>query len=168
MALYADATAFQLWIFIRNRRYNVSPNEVEDSPGLVGILMSLLASPVYASSLIRSLLFLPTKFVVTPKSSAASQDHLSVFRRHLQWAVLLAGALVLAFVLGHLSLEVVAWPAAALLICLTPMAIWLVQRRRVRRPLERAERPAVPSPAPNTDAGAVPRAEALERIEAVS
>lgn len=124
LALYIDATAFQLWVYIRNRRYNVSPYEKENSPGVRGMAMSVISAPVYASSLIATLLRRPAKFVVTPKSDAATQDRLVTFRRHLQWTVLLGCALGASVVLGYANIDVMMWPALALLISLTPVALW--------------------------------------------
>jgi cellulose synthase/poly-beta-1,6-N-acetylglucosamine synthase-like glycosyltransferase len=124
LALYVDATAFQMWVYIRNRRYNVSPYEPENSPGVRGMAMSVISSPIYASSLIATLLRRPAKFVVTPKSDSASQDRLVTFRRHLQWTVLLAAALTGSVVLGYANIDVMMWPAIALLVSLTPVALW--------------------------------------------
>ncbi|WP_218616309.1 glycosyltransferase family 2 protein [Pseudonocardia abyssalis] len=124
LALYIDATAFQLWVYIRNRRYNVSPYEEENSPGVRGMAMSVISSPIYASSLIATLLRRPAKFVVTPKSDAATRDRLITFRRHLQWTALLGVALAGSVVLGYANLEVMMWPALALLISLAPVALW--------------------------------------------
>ena len=101
LALYIDATAFQLWVYLRNRRYNVSPYEPEGSSGIKGMLMSIFAAPIFAASLIATILRLPAKFVVTPKGLSSSADHILTFRRHLQWAALLIGAIVLAIVQGY-------------------------------------------------------------------
>ena len=101
LALYIDATAFQLWVYLRNRRYNVSPYEPEGSSGIKGMLMSIFAAPIFAASLIATILRLPAKFVVTPKGLSSSADHILTFRRHLQWAALLIGAIVLAIFQGY-------------------------------------------------------------------
>lgn len=124
LALYIDATAFQLWVYIRNRRYNVSPYEEENSPGVRGMAMSVISSPIYASSLIATLLRRPARFVVTPKSDAATRDRLVTFRRHLQWSALLAGALAASVVLGYANVDVMMWPALSLLISLAPVVLW--------------------------------------------
>ncbi|GAA2558008.1 glycosyltransferase family 2 protein [Pseudonocardia hydrocarbonoxydans] len=124
LALYVDATAFQLWVYIRNRRYNVSPYEEENSPGVRGMAMSVISAPIYASSLIATMLRRPVKFVVTPKSDAATRDRLVTFRRHLQWSLLLGGALAASVVLGYANVDVMMWPALSLLISLTPVLLW--------------------------------------------
>jgi cellulose synthase/poly-beta-1,6-N-acetylglucosamine synthase-like glycosyltransferase len=124
LALYVDATAFQLWVYVRNRRYNVSPYETDGSPGIRGMAMSVLSAPIYASSLIATVLRRPARFVVTPKNSAATQDRLITFRRHLQWALLLGGALAASVVFGYANVDVMMWPALALLISLAPVALW--------------------------------------------
>jgi hypothetical protein len=89
--------------------------------------MSVLSAPIYASSLIATLLRLPARFVVTPKSDAATRDRLITFRRHLQWSALLAVALVAAMLLGHANVDVMMWPAIALLVSLAPVAIWVAE-----------------------------------------
>ncbi|WP_300012409.1 glycosyltransferase family 2 protein [Pseudonocardia sp.] len=124
LALYVDATAFQMWVYIRNRRYNVSPYEPDNSPGLRGMAMSVISAPIYASSLIATLLRRPARFVVTPKSGSASRDRLVTFRRHLQWTVLLVTALTGSVVLGYANIDVMMWPAIALLVSLTPVMLW--------------------------------------------
>ncbi|NMI00109.1 glycosyltransferase [Pseudonocardia sp. K10HN5] len=124
LALYVDATLFQLWVYVRNRRYNVSPYEPAGSPGIRGMAMSVLAAPIYASSLIAALLRRPARFVVTPKQGAGSRDGLATFRRHLLWAGALAAALVAAVLQGYANVDVMMWPALALLISVAPVAIW--------------------------------------------
>jgi cellulose synthase/poly-beta-1,6-N-acetylglucosamine synthase-like glycosyltransferase len=128
LALYVDATLFQMWVYIRNRRHNVSPFEAEDSPGLRGMLMSVLTSPIYAASLISTILRLPARFVVTAKDAASTRDSLRAFWRHLIWTALLLGAVATAFVEGYANLDVLMWPALALLITLAPLVLsWLDQ-----------------------------------------
>ncbi|WP_345341087.1 glycosyltransferase family 2 protein, partial [Actinomycetospora succinea] len=134
LALYVDATAFQLWVYLRNRRYNVSPYEAEGSSGVKGMLMSIFAAPIFAASLIATILRLPAKFVVTPKGLSSSADHILTFRRHLQWAALLAGAIVLAIIQGYATPAVLLWPAVALAACLAPPILCLVERIVGRQP----------------------------------
>ncbi|WP_236787717.1 glycosyltransferase family 2 protein [Amycolatopsis sp. GM8] len=130
LALYTDASAFQVWLYVRNRRHNVSPSELEGSSGARGMLMSVLTSPMYASSLIAALLRRPARFVVTAKGSSTSTDTWLTFRRHLQWAVVLVAALITSLVLGYATLESCLWPALSLLVCLVPIALWQYERRR--------------------------------------
>ncbi|MEJ8278247.1 glycosyltransferase family 2 protein [Pseudonocardia spirodelae] len=125
LALYVDATAFQLWVYVRNRRYNVSPYENENSSGIHGMAMSVLSAPIYASSLVATVLRRPARFVVTPKAEAASPDRLVTFARHLRWSAFLAAAIAASFALGYANLDVLMWPALALLISLVPMLVWL-------------------------------------------
>jgi cellulose synthase/poly-beta-1,6-N-acetylglucosamine synthase-like glycosyltransferase len=135
LALYVDATAFQMWLYVRHRRYNVSPYETEGSTGICGMVLSVLASPMYASSLIAALLRRPAKFVVTAKGTSSSQDTVVTFRRHLQWAVLLAGALIAAVVLGYATPAACLWPAVSLLVCLLPSLLWWSHTHRHPEPL---------------------------------
>ncbi len=130
LALYIDTAALQFALYIWNRRYNVSPYEVEGSFGLIGMLMSVLASPLYASSLIGCVLRRPARFVVTPKGDAANPDRLLTFRRQMQWGALIGGALVAAPLLHHASPVVCFWPLVAFSVCLAPIALW---RRTARR-----------------------------------
>jgi cellulose synthase/poly-beta-1,6-N-acetylglucosamine synthase-like glycosyltransferase len=154
LALYVDATLFQMWVYIRNRRHNVSPFEAEDSPGLRGMLMSVLTSPIYAASLISTVFRLPARFVVTAKDAASNRDSLKVFWRHLIWTVLLAGAITTAFAQGYAGVDVLMWPALALLITLAPMLLsWLEHPERAEPdeeavadvPEPRSERAPAPS-----------------------
>ena len=131
LALYIDATLFQLWVYVRNRRHNVSPFEDTDSPGLRGMVMSVLTSPIYAASLITTVLRRPARFVVTAKDAASTRDSAATFWRHLVWAVLLVAAIASAFVQGYATIDVLMWPALALLITMAPLALaWLDQPDR--------------------------------------
>jgi hypothetical protein len=128
LALYVDATLFQLWVYVRNRRHNVSPFEDEDSPGLRGMAMSVLAAPIYATALISTVFRRPARFVVTAKDAARNRDSLRVFSRHLAWAALLVVAISVAIAAGYANVDVLMWPALALLISVAPLALsWLDQ-----------------------------------------
>lgn len=139
LALYVDATAFQLWVYLRNRRYNVSPYEAEGSSGVKGMLMSIFAAPIFAASLLATILRLPAKFVVTPKGLSSSADHILTFRRHLQWAALLLTAIITSIVMGYAAPAVLLWPAVALAACLAPPTLWVVERVVGRQPVITAE-----------------------------
>ncbi len=141
LALYIDATAFQLWVYLRNRRYNVSPYEAEGSSGVKGMLMSIFASPIFAASLVATLLRLPARFVVTPKGLSSTADHILTFRRHLQWALVLVVAIVTSIVMGYAAPAVLLWPVVALLACLAPPALWIIERVVGRQPVLTAEGP---------------------------
>jgi hypothetical protein len=156
LALYVDTVVLQFGLYVWNRRYNVSPYEVEGSFGVVGMLMSVLASPLYASSLISTVLHRPARFVITPKGTAANADHLATFRRHLQWGALLGGALLAAVALHHASLAACFWPLLAFSVCVTPVLLWRAGLRSTRRAARNAPaRPtAVPSPGAAAGAGA--------------
>lgn len=162
LALYVDATAFQLWVYIRNRRYNVSPYELDGSTGFRGMAMSVLCAPIFASSLVATVLRRPAKFVVTPKNSAASPDRPVTFRRHLQWSVLLIAAIGTSFAMGYANVDVLMWPVLALLISLTPFAIWLGTFWRTRAEsasaaqlVEAVDVLPVPEPRSDSQIGAV-------------
>jgi hypothetical protein len=129
LALYVDATAFQMLLYVRNRRHNVSPSEREGSTGLIGMVITVLTSPLYASSFLATLLRRPARFVVTAKGASTSADSLFTFRRHLQWAVLFAGALIASVIRGYATPQSCLWPGVALVICVLPVLMWLVDRR---------------------------------------
>jgi cellulose synthase/poly-beta-1,6-N-acetylglucosamine synthase-like glycosyltransferase len=123
LALYADTTATQLLLYFSNRRYNVSPYDVDGAYGLTGMLMSIVSSPVYASALVSGLLQRRPQFVVTPKGSSRNRDSMRTFRRHLQWAALFAAALCAGMLMHHVSPVVCLWPMVACVICLLPLGV---------------------------------------------
>jgi cellulose synthase/poly-beta-1,6-N-acetylglucosamine synthase-like glycosyltransferase len=129
-ALYVDATAFQMLLYVRNRRHNVSPSEQEGSAGLIGMVMTVLTSPLYAASFVATLLRRPARFVVTAKGASTSTDSLFTFRRHLQWAVLFAGAITASVIRGYATPQSCLWPGLALVICVLPVVLWLTHGRR--------------------------------------
>jgi cellulose synthase/poly-beta-1,6-N-acetylglucosamine synthase-like glycosyltransferase len=130
LALYTDAAVFSLWLYVSNRRYNVSPYEAEGSRGIKGMLMSVISAPIYAVMLISTLLRRPARFVVTPKGTHSTSDGLRTFRNHLGWLALLTTAMAVSFVLDYDSPAALMWPAVAVAICLAPLALW---RRDVMR-----------------------------------
>lgn len=164
LALYVDATLFQLWVYVRNRRHNVSPFEAADSPGLRGMALTVLTSPIYASSLLLTMLRRPARFVVTPKSGASNRDTVWVFWRHLLWVAVFGSAIVAAAVGHRANVDVLMWPVLAVLICLTPMALaWLDAPdgpHEVHPPPE-AE---VPAPRAVTPVGSEPSNPELEAV----
>jgi hypothetical protein len=136
LALYADATALQMLLYLSGRRHNVSPYERAGSTGITGMLMSVLASPLYASAMVATLFKRPTRFVVTPKGHSATVDNFATFRRHVQWGLLFAAALVASVLLNHVSPMVCFWPSVALLVCLAPVGLWRAQQRGERRAIK--------------------------------
>ncbi|PPK98002.1 cellulose synthase/poly-beta-1,6-N-acetylglucosamine synthase-like glycosyltransferase [Kineococcus xinjiangensis] len=129
IALYVDATLFQMWIYFSNRRYNVSPFEREGSFGFSGMLMSIFATPVYAGAFLKTLLRLPAKFAVTPKGSASNADGLFAFRLHLFWMGWFAVAIVVSALNGHAAPASLLWPVMSLVILSAPI---LLSRREQR------------------------------------
>ncbi|GAA4262223.1 cellulose synthase catalytic subunit [Dactylosporangium darangshiense] len=131
-ALYTDATAFSLWLYISNRQYNVSPYEPPDSRGIKGMLMSIIAAPIYAVQLLSTVFRRPARFVVTPKGSSSTRDGLRTFRNHLGWVVLLVAAIVVSFVRDYAAPASLLWPCVALVVCLLPLVLWRLDARLVR------------------------------------
>jgi cellulose synthase/poly-beta-1,6-N-acetylglucosamine synthase-like glycosyltransferase len=132
-ALYVDATAFSLWLYINNRRYNVSPYEPPGSRGLKGMLMSVVAAPIYAVQLLSTLGRRPAKFVVTPKGAHSSSDGIRTFRTHLGWLVVVVAAIVTSFVREYASPAALLWPIAALAISALPVLLWRLEPWLSRR-----------------------------------
>ncbi|WIM93062.1 glycosyltransferase family 2 protein [Actinoplanes oblitus] len=135
LALYTDATAFSLWLYIHNRRYNVSPYEPPDSWGLTGMLMSIIAAPLYAGQLCSTVARRPAKFVVTPKGDSSSQDGLRTFRNHLGWCAVLLTAIAVSVVRHYASGAALLWPCTSLLVCVLPIACWYATPWLARKPV---------------------------------
>ncbi|MFB9450483.1 glycosyltransferase family 2 protein [Dactylosporangium vinaceum] len=131
-ALYVDATAFSFWLYINNRQYNVSPYEPPDSRGIKGMLMSIIAAPIYAVQLLSTAFRRPARFVVTPKGESSSRDGLRTFRNHLGWLVLIIGLVAVSFVRDYAAPASLLWPVVALLVCLLPLVLWRLDARLVR------------------------------------
>ncbi|HEU4348353.1 MAG TPA: glycosyltransferase family 2 protein [Actinoplanes sp.] len=133
LMLYVDAALFQVGLYLFNRRHNVSPHEDAGSSGLTGMLMSTLSTPIYVSSYLGALLRRKAGFVVTPKGDSTSPDRLLTFRSSLSWAAFYAVLLVIAPISGHVHGTMWLWPALNLVICLTPVAIWLARAKTVEK-----------------------------------
>ncbi|GAC1369847.1 MAG: cellulose synthase catalytic subunit [Candidatus Saccharimonadales bacterium] len=144
IALYVDTTLFQLWVYARNRRYNVSPVEDADTIGFVGMMMSVASSPIYAAAFVKSLFGRANKFKVTPKGAMSTGDTMGSFKYHFTWLAVFAGATVVAVFQGHFTLAAYLWPAIAILICLFPPAVHL----RARLGLQRTAPLALAEPSP--------------------
>jgi cellulose synthase/poly-beta-1,6-N-acetylglucosamine synthase-like glycosyltransferase len=132
LMLFTQSTVLQLGVYFANRRHNVSPYEHEGSYGLLGMIMSIFASPFYVAALVASLLRRPARFVVTPKGTSASTDRLITFRYHLLSAAVFATAVGLSMYNGLDRPITIVWPLASLLFCLAPVLIWIGQAHTSR------------------------------------
>jgi cellulose synthase/poly-beta-1,6-N-acetylglucosamine synthase-like glycosyltransferase len=130
LMLYVDAALFQVGLYLFNRRHNVSPHEKSGSSGLAGMLASTLCTPIYVSSFVSALLRRTTGFVVTPKGDSTSPDRFATFASGLWWALLYAVLLAVSPFIDHVDPAMYAWPALNLAICLTPVTLWLISRRK--------------------------------------
>ncbi|GIE28798.1 glycosyl transferase [Actinoplanes italicus] len=130
LMLYVDAALFQVGLYLFNRRHNVSPHETSGSSGLAGMLASTLCTPIYVSSLMSALLRRTTGFVVTPKGDSTSPDRFATFASGLRWALLYTVLLAVSPFVDHVDPAMYAWPALNLAICLTPVTLWLISRRK--------------------------------------
>ncbi len=164
LMLYSDAAALQIGLYLWNRRHNVSPHEPKGSGGLAGMAMSAISAPIYLKSFTAALMRRPCRFVVTPKGGDSSADRLLTFRVHLFWAAVLAVSLVASELLGHTHAAMRTWAVLALVIALSPVAIWwytaLAEARRRRTAAPVTVPVALPDAAPVTaaDVTAVPAA----------
>jgi cellulose synthase/poly-beta-1,6-N-acetylglucosamine synthase-like glycosyltransferase len=139
LMLYVNSAVLHVGVYFWNRKHNVSPHEQEGSSGVAGMAMSAMSAPVYVQALSQALLRRQPGFVVTRKG-AVSGDHLGVFRRHLCWGVLLVGALVASFPLGHVHVAIHAWAVMSALMCLMPVVLWLSSATLRRRAAARQYR----------------------------
>ncbi|MGW5093520.1 glycosyltransferase family 2 protein [Streptomyces nodosus] len=134
LMLYGNASALQIGLYIWNRRHNVSPHEPEGSGGVAGMVMSALSAPVYARSLMDTVLRRKSSFVVTPKGDSTSPDTLhGTFRIHLFFMLVFGGSIVAGLLLGHSHPAMIVWASLALLITAAPLLVWRWTLRRERR-----------------------------------
>ncbi|MER5595841.1 glycosyltransferase family 2 protein [Streptomyces sp. NPDC002265] len=134
LMLYGNASALQIGLYVWNRRHNVSPHEPEGSGGVAGMVMSALSAPVYARSLMDTVLRRRSRFVVTPKGDSASPDTLfGTFRIHLFFIVVFAGSITAGFAQGHSHPAMVVWASLALLITASPILAWRYTLRQARK-----------------------------------
>lgn len=124
LALYVDAAVVQAGMYIWLRRYNVSPHEEKHSPGVIGMLMSMVAAPIYATALSGALLRRKLHFVVTPKGEQASPDQLATFAKHFQWVAIAVLALIISVYTGQKYPGIWIWPILTIVVSLTPVTIW--------------------------------------------
>jgi hypothetical protein len=85
--------------------------------------MSVLSTPIYVAALWAALRNGAVTFAVTPKN-VAGVDRLRTFSKHLGWAAVLVGALLLSIPLHHDHLAIRSWALASVVVCLLPPAIW--------------------------------------------
>ncbi|WDG31090.1 glycosyltransferase [Streptomyces sp. CA-278952] len=157
MMLYGNASALQIGLYVWNRRHNVSPHEPEGSGGLAGMVMSALSAPIYARSLMDTVLRRKSSFVVTPKGDSSSPDTLfGTFRIHLFFIVVFGASMISSFFLGHSHPAMITWATLALLITAAPIIGWrytVRAEKKKRRGRRRAgssgpRPPAGPPPGP--------------------
>ncbi|RZE05061.1 glycosyl transferase, partial [Streptomyces albidoflavus] len=134
LMLYGNASALQIGLYIWNRRHNVSPHEPEGSGGVAGMAMSAMSAPLYARSLMDSVLRRKSKFVVTPKGDSSSPDTLfGTFRIHLFFIFVFAASVVVSFFFGNNHPAMIVWATLALMITAAPIVVWRLSMRQERR-----------------------------------
>lgn len=114
------------------------------------MIMSALSAPIYARSLMDTVLRRKSKFVVTPKGDSASPDTLfGTFRIHLFFILVFAGSIVAGLLLGHSHPAMITWASFALLITASPILAWRWSLRQAKKPPAPPEE-TVPLPAPSS------------------
>ncbi|RLU76965.1 glycosyl transferase, partial [Streptomyces griseocarneus] len=121
LMLYGDGMVLQVVLYVVNRRHNVSPHERVGSWGVVGMVMSAVAGPLYARALGQALLRRRSGFVVTPKGDSVSGDGVGAFRTHVGWACVFGGCLVGSVVWGHDFVVMRLWAVLGLVTSLGPL-----------------------------------------------
>lgn len=118
-------TAFLLlWL----RRCNVAHHERTDSV-LPGLVVTLCMSPVYLASLLSAVLRRPLEYQVTPKGLPSTAQAGRRFLSHGVWALVLTAVLVVGSRPTDAPVPT-AWAVLALVVCLTPPVMHLVEVRR--------------------------------------
>jgi cellulose synthase/poly-beta-1,6-N-acetylglucosamine synthase-like glycosyltransferase len=130
--LYLDTTMFQLWVYVRARKHNVSPVEASGTSGLIGMTMSVVTSSMYALAFLNAAVRRRGRFVVTPKGSLAGVDSWRTFRTQISWALAYVGLLAVAIFVRHSPAMVLMWPLIALVIAVSPIVMWRVEQARLR------------------------------------
>ncbi len=146
--LYVNAAVLQVGIYLWNRRYNVSPHEEAGAAGVAGMFVSILSAPMYVTALVDAVRGRNVPFAVTPKGDSGGGDTLRTFRKNILWGLLLAGALVASFPLGHDHTAMRGWALLGIAISFTPLVLWRVWGRAERR---RAAGAAGGAPTPPAD-----------------
>jgi cellulose synthase/poly-beta-1,6-N-acetylglucosamine synthase-like glycosyltransferase len=125
LMLYVWLLATQLGIFFLGRRHTVSPFEPEGSLGVLGLVASVLCTPVYVGAFLDTVRRRPSKFMVTPKGNSVNADRFTTFNRHLLWAVFFAAMLAVSVPLGHDNTAMRMWALLPMIVCLTPPLLWV-------------------------------------------
>jgi len=100
LALWATSMAswFALWLWLR--RFNLATHERREL-GLYGIVLTLLAGPIYVAAGVAALLRRPMRYTVTAKGGLRSPDSARTFAVHAVWAAAAAVVLGLSLLLDN-------------------------------------------------------------------
>jgi cellulose synthase/poly-beta-1,6-N-acetylglucosamine synthase-like glycosyltransferase len=139
LALWASTVVswFVLWLWLR--RFNLAPHERRDL-GLHGIVLTLLAGPVYVAAAVAAVLRRPLTYVVTPKGGRRAATTPGTFRPHAILAVAAAVLLGYSVLTGgdHPALQI--WTGLALGVGLTPLVASGIARSAGTAALSRCSR----------------------------
>lgn len=125
VSLYMITLSLQLSMYFWDRRHNVSPHEPQGSYGVAGLVISALATPIYFSALVGSILGKKSHFVVTTKGSSDNPDWFKTFKIHFIWGVVISAVLVVGIHRGHTHPAILLWCIMQLLVCLVPPTLGL-------------------------------------------
>lgn len=128
LAFYLDVAVAQAALYIWLRKYNVSPHEDKASSGALGMFMSMVTAPIYLTALKGALLRQKLHFVVTPKGESSSPDSWRTFSKHIAWAIIAFGSIILSFAMSNRVPGVRIWSVLTIIVSLAPLAVWLLTK----------------------------------------
>jgi len=118
--LFAANIVVGLLFFEFIQRFNLVEHE-RRSWGLTGMVLELIAAPIYVAAAAAQLAGRPLAYVVTAKGAAASTDTWRTFRPHLGWAAVAGASLLSGWLLHHTYPSLYLWAGVTLLISITPV-----------------------------------------------
>ncbi|MFC4948928.1 glycosyltransferase family 2 protein [Pseudonocardia sp. GCM10023141] len=132
VALWGLSMASWLVLWLWLRRFNLAPHERRDL-GLHGIVLTLVAGPVYVAAAIAATLRRPLTYTVTAKGGLRSTDSARTFRLHWLWAAAAVVVIAASVVLGNSPPALQVWTGLALVTGLGPPIAAAVTRARSQR-----------------------------------
>ena len=118
--LFAANIVVGLIFFEFIQRFNLVEHE-RRSWGLTGMVLELIAAPIYVAAAAAQLAGRPLAYVVTAKGAAASADTWRTFRAHLGWAAVAGTSLLAGWLLKHTYPSLYLWAGVTLLISIAPV-----------------------------------------------
>jgi cellulose synthase (UDP-forming) len=117
-----------LGLFIWLRKFNLAEHERKDL-GLLGIALTIMCLPVYASAAWQAFRRKPLTYAVTAKGNLASPDTIKTFAPHFYWILFNLAGLAAVLALNDDSFNSsAAWGAEHIAICLAPVTIFSISK----------------------------------------